>query len=163
MKIMTLSTQRLDLQDYCVQDQDHFVRLNTNSVVREKMDGPLTSEAATQLFQKILSENRMCWAIKQKKQPLYIGHCFLDQTPEAKTVEIGFLFLPDYWGQGFATEVTKVLTEFALQKGYTKIIATVDDDHIPSIRVLEKTGFLKEKTVTDEEGIYLVYSMVRDQ
>lgn len=55
--------------------------------------------------------------------------------------DIGYAFLPDYWGQGFALEATKALMELRLSQGINCILGVVNSDNQASIRLLEKLGF----------------------
>ena len=57
-------------------------------------------------------------------------------------IECGYFLKKSAWGNGYATEACKRLLEF----GFThsplhEIVATLDDDHVVSKRVLEKCGF----------------------
>lgn len=62
--------------------------------------------------------------------------------------EIDFTIARDHWGQGYATEATHALMEYARDDlGLQMVIAYTDDGNIASRRVLEKSGFvLLERT-----------------
>lgn len=52
--------------------------------------------------------------------------------------------VPEYRGQGYASEMAKALVVWLLsRKDVTKITANCLEDHIGSIRVLEKVGFTR--------------------
>ncbi|QQA44518.1 GNAT family N-acetyltransferase [Pelagovum pacificum] len=55
--------------------------------------------------------------------------------------EIGYCFGRDWWGQGFATESSRVVIEQAFNTGLTSIAAKVWDDNASSYRLLTKLGF----------------------
>ncbi len=59
--------------------------------------------------------------------------------------EIYFKLAPEYWGLGFATEVSKTLIEtgFEVFKLH-KVEAGADTENAASIRVLEKSGMVRE-------------------
>ncbi|WP_313893046.1 GNAT family protein [Psychrobacillus sp.] len=62
-----------------------------------------------------------------------------------KTGEIGYIVNPDFWGNGIATEVAKLLIEFGFkQLQFHRIYATCDPRNIASSKVLEKVGMTKE-------------------
>jgi [ribosomal protein S5]-alanine N-acetyltransferase len=55
--------------------------------------------------------------------------------------EIGYFLHPDYWGQGYATEVGRCLLGFGFRTlGLHRIIGTCDPRNIASGRVLERIG-----------------------
>ena len=57
------------------------------------------------------------------------------------TVEIGYNIIPEYQGQGYATEMAHCLITWAFQtQGIKVITAECLNDNIGSIRVLEKVG-----------------------
>lgn len=59
-----------------------------------------------------------------------------------KLPEIGFIFHPEFWGMGLATEAVSALVEYGLQeRKITKIVADVDPRNTSSIRLLENIGF----------------------
>lgn len=55
--------------------------------------------------------------------------------------DIGYGFLPDFWGKGYATEATKALLEHKLQSGVKCIYGLVDKDNFSSIKLLQKLNF----------------------
>ncbi len=56
--------------------------------------------------------------------------------------EIGYIFHPDSWGKGIASEAVGALLEHGFgQCKLTKVIADVDPRNAGSIRMLEKLGF----------------------
>ncbi len=67
----------------------------------------------------------------------------VDDLPE---VEIGYLFLRKYWGQGLATEAAAACRDYGINRlGYTRLISLIDPANIASKRVAEKIGMAFEK------------------
>lgn len=102
-----------------------------------------------------------------------IGHCGLQGTPvnidvaladpsyegptEAATagvVEFGYTVLEDHRGNGYATEASAGLIEWARSTGrVSTVIATVRPDNVSSVRVLQRLGgFRRTGTCRDEAG-----------
>ena len=56
-------------------------------------------------------------------------------------VEVGYFLKEEAWGKGYATEVCRRLLRFAFEETpLEEIVATFDDEHEASKRVLEKSG-----------------------
>ncbi len=56
--------------------------------------------------------------------------------------EVGYLVLPKYWGQKYATELTATLVDYAKKiDEITKLVGIVDVENGASKRVLIKQGF----------------------
>ncbi len=65
------------------------------------------------------------------------------------TLEIGYEVLTAYRNQGYATEAVEALVNFAFtQLEVLRIIAHTPENHLASIRVVEKLGMQNVETVT---------------
>lgn len=88
------------------------------------------------------------WIALLKANGAFAGQCGLvmqrvDELPE---VEIGYLFLRQYWGQGLATEAAKACRDYGINRlGYTRLISLIDLHNLASKRVAEKIGMAFEK------------------
>lgn len=67
---------------------------------------------------------------------------------EIDEIEIGYRFLPAFWGKGLATAAEKTVLDWALEEKYcTRLVGCIHPDNQASKKVLSKFGFKKEKTV----------------
>ena len=77
-----------------------------------------------------------------------VGIAGLRPAPEHDCFAFGYWILPEYWGQGFATEAVTTLLQYGYNKlKLDKIVATVFPQNTASVRVLEKVGLVFEKEV----------------
>ena len=81
---------------------------------------------------------------KEDGQPL--GLCGLAKRDFLDDVDIGYAFLPEYGGQGYAFEAAQGVLAHARELGLTRLVATVVPDNGASIRLLEKLGLRFERT-----------------
>jgi len=57
------------------------------------------------------------------------------------TVEIGYSIAPDYRRQGYASEIARALVDWALARPEVRrVIARIEPENLPSIRVAERLG-----------------------
>jgi ribosomal-protein-alanine N-acetyltransferase len=72
-----------------------------------------------------------------------IGYCGLVESGRgaADEPELAFELLRRAWGQGYATEASRAVLDWARASGYERLWATVWDWNTASRRVLEKLGF----------------------
>lgn len=95
--------------------------------------------------------------LKSSAEP--VGTCGLIKRDGLEDVDIGFAFLPQYRGQGFALESAEAVLDFGTTVlGLKRIVAVVSRANHRSIRILEKIGFRFERMVRlpgDEEEIEL--------
>ena len=69
----------------------------------------------------------------------------------ARVASIGYSITPAVWGQGFGTELARLLVAFATATlGAGEIRATTLDDHHASRRILEKLGFAIHQSGVEE-------------
>ena len=104
------------------------------------------------------------FAVELKTGGRVIGIVSLLDRDELDHVDIGFAFLPDSWRQGFATEATSAVMDFAFQDlGLEKIIAITQPDNIASIKTLDKMGlsFAGMTRLGDEDIDLLLYAIER--
>jgi predicted acetyltransferase len=66
---------------------------------------------------------------------------------------IGYVVVPEYRRQGYATAILRQSLQIARQPlGLTRVLLTCDDDNIGSIKVIEKNGGVLESTVANPDG-----------
>lgn len=77
-----------------------------------------------------------------KENDAFIGWGGLKLLGETDKIEVGYRFDKLYWGQGFATEITKAVIEYAHKElGIKQLVAVTDLENEASKNVLIKSGF----------------------
>jgi RimJ/RimL family protein N-acetyltransferase len=78
-----------------------------------------------------------------------IGMCGLIRRDSLEDVDIGFAFLPRYWGKGYAVESAAAVMEHGKAAlGMRRIVAITSIDNDRSIKVLERIGLKYERRIT---------------
>lgn len=91
-------------------------------------------------------------AVERKAVGDAIGYCGLvDSGHGAGEPELAFEFLRRFWGQGYATEASWAVLDWARSSGHARLWASVCDWNTASRRVLSKVGFIE---VDREEVIH---------
>jgi len=86
------------------------------------------------------------WRASRRADGAFVGMCGLLKRDILPDVDVGYAFLPEYWGQGYAFEAASATVELGARKfGLKRIIGVVSDHNAASIRVLEKTGMRFER------------------
>ena len=82
-----------------------------------------------------------------------IGICGLLQREELPGPDLGFAFLPQYWSLGYAYEAAfAVMADARARLGFQTLLAIVNPANAASIRLLERLGFLFERTMRLSAG-----------
>jgi [ribosomal protein S5]-alanine N-acetyltransferase len=83
------------------------------------------------------------WVIVRKNDNEVIG--MFELRIDQFCADFGYVIAREYWGSGYATEVTKAVIEWAIaQDSIYRVWATCDIENIASARVLEKAGMQRE-------------------
>jgi len=89
-------------------------------------------------------------AVVLKASQTPIGMCGLLKREELPDPDIGFAYLPDFWGQGFAFEAAKAVMNDARESlKLSRILAIVNPDNDASIKLLERLGLKFERVKGD--------------
>ena len=82
-----------------------------------------------------------------------IGMCGLLKRDILPDVDVGYAFLPAYWGMGFAFEAADATLRYGARKfGLKRVVGVVSEGNEGSIRVLEKLGMRFERMCSMREG-----------
>ena len=151
-----LHTLRLRLRPLELKDRAWFIATSIDPVVMRYVGGAMSEEAAEALFAAIIEGARArvlgTWCAEH--DGAVIGHGALLR--EAEELEIGYILPRSSWGKGYATEIARALSEYAFkQLGRERVFATVDAEHPPSLRGLQKIGMNILERVEAPEGAYL--------
>jgi RimJ/RimL family protein N-acetyltransferase len=164
-----LETERLILRPFTLEDAEAWLPLiSLPEIIRYTGDTPASSveQARESLRTRPLRDYAVHGygrlAVIEKSSGRLVGFSGLKYVQELGDVDIGYRFLPDCWGKGYATESALPLMEQARRvHGFKGIVGTVHPDNPASGRVLEKLGLRYERTLEpDEDGVrFLLYGV----
>lgn len=139
-------TARLEHRSFTVEDAKSFFAFNSHpDVMRFTGEPPLSSLAAAR---EAIANHRDFddvgygrWACILKETQAVIGFCGLKYLTDLNEVDVGYRFLPEFWGRGLATEACAASLEFGFTTLHLdQIIGLVLPGNTASTRVLEKVG-----------------------
>lgn len=158
MKIL-LETERLLLREITLDDKEWLFKLHSDPVVQK-----YTGEPVVQSIAEI--EKAICtrikdyekygfgrWATVLKNGMQFVGWAGLAYLPEFDEIDLGYRFLPDYWGSGIATEASQAILTYGFDAlKLKKIVAIAMKENKASIKVMEKVGMEFDKFAPYEAG-----------
>ncbi len=159
MMSVTLETDRIQLRKFDIEDYKAVFEFGSNKeVARYTGDKVLTSvdEAKTIINQIYLKDYKKygygrCAAIYKPENKI-IGFAGLKYLSSMSETDIGFRFLPQYWGKGIATKIViETLCHCFNTLNLNRIIGIADPKNIGSCKVLMKIGMEFFK-IDDYEG-----------
>ena len=149
---LPLETERLLLRPFEMTDDKDMFILDSNPLVHKYLgENPSkTLEQSQQMIEKIRNQYKENgigrWATIEKATGKFIGWSGLKYITEYENnkihfYDVGYRFIPEFWGKGYATEATKVALEYGFNQLQLKeIIGMANIHNKASRRVLEKCG-----------------------
>lgn len=166
MKI--LETERLVLRTIDVEDAPFYLNLiNTREFIANIGDRGIRTLAAAreaiingpQAMQATLGHS--IYLVELKDSAAAIGMSGLIKRDTLEEVDLGYAFLPAYFGQGYAIEAARAMVQHARAIGLRRLVAITNPDNHASNALLLKIGMHYEKLVhlhADDAGTRL-YAM----
>lgn len=161
---MQIITERLILRDYSLNDLTNLMLLKSNSLVWRFSDKSVVSNIfevkgmLDAVLNKYKEDQCDVRALYLKDPSTYIGEAgILSINKRCNRCIIGYNLLPQYWGYGYATEITRGLIQYIFEDlGIERIEALTLEKNIASRSVLMKSGFT-------EEGLLRNFSYINQQ
>jgi [ribosomal protein S5]-alanine N-acetyltransferase len=163
-----LQSSRLYFRQFTVEDAPLILALNTPNVLKyihERI--PDGIEDAKQIIQNIIIPqyelyNLGRFAVHVKEDDRFIGWCGLKYLKEENEIDLGYRFMENEWGKGFATESAKTILNLGfVERKLKTIIGRAHIDNIASQKVLQKLGLQYEKDTVEEGVVVKVYVIHR--
>jgi|GEM_PF-99432 len=152
---MIIETERLYLRELVAEDVHMIYRLHNNKKTMTYM--PYNSISMDKARHDVLDyasvsdaqEGYGIWATVLKSDDTVIGWTCLKPLLDSGQIEIGYRYFPEYWNQGYCTEICRQLLKYGFEHlGLNEIIAIIHPDNIGSIRVVEKLKMVFQKHVS---------------
>jgi len=176
MKIYA-ETERLILREIVPSDVKGMFELDSNSIVHKYLGNkPVrTTEETEKVIQFIRNQYKDRgigrWAAIEKSTGDFIGWSGLKlNTGDKETLngkkdfyDIGYRFIPRYWGKGYGTESALVALDYGFTvKNYTTITGIALIDNIGSNKILRKIGLNHIEDFTYEDTIASWYELNKE-
>jgi ribosomal-protein-alanine N-acetyltransferase len=169
--IENIETDRLFARQMLPSDFGEMCRMNKNPQVMATLGGPRTDEQTRELFQANLDHFEChgygLWMFFSKParadaESLFVGrgglrNVFVGGHDE---VEVGYAVMPEFWGQGLATEIAAASVNVAFtQLGLTDLVSFTLPTNFASRRVMEKCGFTFERDIVWKDLPHVLYRL----
>lgn len=157
---LPIITERLTLRKITIDDIDNIFQLDSNPDVMKYVGVPPVKlkEESAKMIENIINQYKNNGtgrlAVSEKESNQFIGWCGIklltDKVNGFKNVyELGYRFLPEFWGKGYATESALASLDLGFnQLNANKIYAYADIDNESSNHILTKLGF-------ENKGVFL--------
>lgn len=162
-------TARLVVRPFTIEDADNFFALQSNPDVMQYIRPPRTrAESDSFLHEKVLTDSfgeyKGYWLVEEKSSGLFVGSFVIIPIPDdIEKTQMGYSFLPQHWGKGYASEVAKEgVNYFYHCTPLLELYGVTETPNIASQKVLLKAGFQPHAKKMEGERELLVYIIRRE-
>lgn len=167
-----LETKRLFLKTSESSELQEWILLCKDPVIMKYIDNVKTKEEIENLFFDLAVPYHkkhglgFCSVI-EKETGYFVGQAglfHLGYDDSQADIEVAYRFLEEFWGKGYATEVTNALIKFCFSNlSVKKLVGFAWSGNAASSRVLQKAGmYFVEKKLGDRNQELLRYEIDRD-
>ncbi len=161
-----LETERLILREMTEADADNLFALGQPKITRYiPGEPPMKSrdDALAVMRERIFPQYRHGlgrWACILKEGGDFIGWCGVKHLSESDEYDIGYRFLEQFWGKGYATEAAGATLDFSRRNlAGKRVVGRAMPANNASIHVLEKIGLVLEGDAEEEGHLVTIYVM----
>lgn len=171
MDCKSFETDRLWIIPTAIEDAEFQLQLMNSPLWLQNIGdrGVKTIEACEEyILNKIIVQKERLgfsnYTIFLKPDRVPIGSCGLYDRSEMEGIDIGFAFMPEYFGKGYAYESASTILKAGIEIfGLTKINAITIKTNISSQKLLEKLGMKYIKIIRfpndDTDLLYYEYKV----
>ena len=137
----TIETERLILRRKKEEDIPNMLLMFNNDDVRKFLGGYPPRDKHSML-KMVRSRKETEWAVTLKDTNEYIGECLIPKIVDGYLGEIGYLFMKEHCGNGYATEAVAAIIDYCFDDLELKrLCATIDNKNERSKKLIEKLRF----------------------
>lgn len=153
--MIILKTERLRLRTVSLDDAEFYLELiNDPAWIRNIGDkGIRTLEGACESIKSgpMDMQQRLgfsLYVVERQQDGAAMGLCGLIKRDSLEDVDIGYAFLPQFRGQGYAREAAAAVLQYGKERfDFKRLAAITSPDNHDSYSLLENLGFKLEKLV----------------
>jgi RimJ/RimL family protein N-acetyltransferase len=166
--VTILETERILLREFIDSDLDVLAAMMADQEQMSLYPRPRTREETEAWIERTVAlyEHRRFgfWLMESAESSEFLGYCGIRPrcVDGVEEIEMGWHTLKHFWNQGIATHAAAACRDIAFSRlNIPRLVALIDADNPPSIRVATKIGMHLEKEAVVADWPCLVYSLER--
>ena len=157
-------TERLIVCQYDFDiDADNFFLLNSDEEVMKYIRATKSRDECDAFLKQIIETYKINpligrWAAYEKYSGKFVGSFAIIPIEGTELIQLGYAFLKENWGKGFASELTREgLNYYFTNTKIDHIYAIAEKDNVASHNVLLKNGFVPDGEKKEGEKVLLQF------
>jgi [ribosomal protein S5]-alanine N-acetyltransferase len=156
-------TERLYFREFAITDAALLLEMHQDQSITQYTGDPIpwdTIERVEEILRTtILPQYKRSigrWAVYLKADDSFLGWCGLKDVNGE--IDLGYRFIRQYWGKGYATEAAQAVLEYGIRNGWKNIVGRASLHNTASVNVLKKIGliYLENYLEGTEESVKFV-------
>jgi len=151
-------TDRLIVRQYVFEtDAENFFLINGDEEVMRYIRAPKSREECDEFLKQNIETYKTNplmgrWAVHDKVSGRYVGSFAFIPVEGTEESQLGYALLREYWGKGFATELTKEGIKYVFSKTrLDEVYGITVAENTDSQKVLLKSGFTHHRNYKEDE------------
>lgn len=151
---------RLRMRDFLLSDAHDLYEILGDGETMACSEPPYSLEKTKNFLKDFCIRRRGAIAAVHKDSGKVIGYILFHKTEE-EAYELGWFFNRKYWGQGYAFEACKAVTEYAFSVLKAKRLFAETADAVKSVGLMKKLGMQWEGTEVCQggDGLLQIYGL----
>lgn len=168
MSAFILETERLRLRELRDDDLDNLMRILGDARAMEFWPSVMTraegAEWIARQRQRCAQDGCGYWACEVRATGEFAGQTGLLATEldGGRELGLGYMFIPGYWGRGYATEIARGCLDYGFRKfPVEQIVVLIRPENEPSLRVAARLQYDLWQTVNYKGYVHRVFRITR--
>ena len=138
---MNIQTKRLIIRNLTLNDSDKIYSVLSDAAVMEYIEPPFDYDKTIDFIKTCaLCEPPKVYGIFLKETSELIGHLIFHPY-SSDSYELGWVIAQNHWGNGYASELTEGVINYAKHKHISRLIIECDAQQAVTKHIAEKYGF----------------------
>lgn len=164
--VSSFETSRIQARQMMLDDFTDFYQTHSHPQVAATLGGVVTEDVAYKKFMWNLQQWNQngfgLWIYELKETGNFMGRGGLRRVTvnQREEIEVGYAFMPEYWGCGYASEMAKASIEVAFEiLNLNDIVCFAATENKASIKVMENAGFKYDCNIMHANIPHVLYRL----
>lgn len=168
--MIVLDTERMTLRTLSLDDVDNLLGIYSDPIAMKHFpsvrDRDQTVEVVERNLARYEKDGHGFWACIRKTDGVYLGNCGVlkQEVEEEFFLEVGYHFLREHWGYGYASEAALACRDHAFEHlNADPVISLITPANEPSQKVAQRNGMTPGRTVHKWGFDLVVHAITRPE
>ena len=144
---LIFETAKLRVRQFNINDRENFFLLNSHPEVMQFIRPVKNRDECDKFLSDVIAYSTQYplygrWFVECKNDNSFAGSFAIIPVENSDTMQLGYALLPEHWGKGYATELTRAGLRYVFTKtSLGAVYGYAEKPNIPSQKVLLKCGF----------------------